>query len=234
MVSGDLYLESTGNVTSALYDGEKWYAYLVGTTATGSLGLASSLFWSESSFSFNVTHFLARGLVVLVAIAIATGLILLLILLALLYAYIRRQFEKRNATPPEMFEKDTSEVSSMHQNVFNNVQAALEQSLMAGSATAAIAAATHRRSDQQSEGSMYDDILGDYEGAAGSEEESDDEGRETTMRYTFDGPELQPGEMSMRAGQRVVILDDVQSGEWWYARDPASGREGVVPAAYVW
>jgi putative methionine-R-sulfoxide reductase with GAF domain len=36
----------------------------------------------------------------------------------------------------------------------------------------------------------------------------------------------------MKAGQRVVIIDDVQSDEWWFARDPVSGREGVVPATY--
>lgn len=52
------------------------------------------------------------------------------------------------------------------------------------------------------------------------------------MRYDFDGADLQPGEMAMRAGQRIVVLDDTQSDEWFYARDPVSGREGVVPATY--
>ena len=52
------------------------------------------------------------------------------------------------------------------------------------------------------------------------------------MRYNFEGPELQPGELSMSAGCAVIILDDVQSDEWWYARDPETGKEGVVPATY--
>lgn len=70
-----------------------------------------------------------------------------------------------------------------------------------------------------------------------SDDEYDEEGeegdeRETTMRYDFEGPELQEGEMSMKAGQPLIILDDQQSHEWWYARDPATGREGMVPASY--
>jgi len=235
MVSGQLYLAGYGNVTSALYDGAVWYPYLVGTSSTGSAGAASSFFWSESSFSFNIAHYLARGLVVLVAIAIATGLILLLVLLFLLIAYLLRRKERRRPVHSEIFNKDpdTSTVSSTHQNVFNNVQAALEQTLRGAGAGTAIAAAGRRSRDSMN--SMYNDHhpagAGIEEESSGDEEE-EEEGRETTMRYDFDGPDLQPGEMSMKAGQRVVILDDTQSDEWWYARDPASGREGVVPATY--
>ena len=220
MVSGSLYLDGTGNATSALYDGANWYPYLVGTSFGGTLGAASSLFWSSSSFNFDIVHYLARGLVVLVAIAIATGLILLLILLFFLIAYFLRRSERRK-TVGETYNKDPdgSTVSSTHQNIFNNVQAALEQTLLGAGATVAIAGA------RTSLDSMYQD-----EPPANSE--GDEEGRETTMRYDFDGPELQPGEMSMRAGQRVIVLDDEQSDEWWYARDPVSGREGVVPATY--
>ena len=222
MVSGSLLLDSTGNASSALYDGAAMYPYLVGTSTTGGLGAGSALFWSDNSLTFNVKHYLARGLVVLVAIAIATGLILLLVLLFFLFACINRRREKKKQPPREVFEKEGSEVSSTHQNVFNNVQAALEQSLVAGGlgggAAAAAAAAAHRRSDPSSYGA--------------GDDEDEDEGRETTMRYDFEGPELQPGEMSMKAAARIIILDDVQSDEWWYARDPATGREGVVPATY--
>ncbi|KAK8858611.1 hypothetical protein IAR55_002840 [Kwoniella newhampshirensis] len=247
MVSGDLYLEDSGNVTSALYDGANWYPYLVATSSTGGLGAASSLFWSESSFSFSVRHYLARGLVVLVAIAIATGLILLFVLLALLIAYCPRRKERKNAAEQrELYEKNEAEggsdgdVSSTHQHVFNNVQAALEASLVGGGlvgagtgAAAAARAAEVRRSDPSSYESGAYPIGSDAE-HGGEEEEEEDEGRETTMRYDFSGPELQEGELSMRAGQMVIILDDEQSHEWWYARDPATGREGVIPATYVW
>lgn len=238
MISGDLYLDDMGNVTSALYDGTNWHPYLVGTSSMGTLASGSSLFWSESSFDFSITHYLARGLVVLVAIAIATGLILLLILVFLLASYCIRRRE-RNQRRPETFEKDGSEVSSTHQNVFHSVQTALEQSLVgagagagiAGVGGAAAASANKRHSDPDSF-----EHLG--AGTHGSGTDTEDEGaegeagRETTMRYDFDGPDLQSGELSMRAGQRVVIVDDVQSDEWWFARDPVSGKEGVVPATY--
>jgi hypothetical protein len=228
MVSGSLYLEDVGNATTALYDGAAMHPFLVGTTSSGTLGTGSSLFWSDDSFSFSIRNYLARGLVVLVAIAIATGLILLLVLIFVLIACIAKRRDNSRSPKQEMYEREGSDISSTHQNVFNNVQAALEQSLLggglaAGSGAAAAAAAKNRTSGPSDYGAgAYDD----------NEEEGEDEGRETTMRYDFDGPELQPGEMSMKAGQRVMVLDDVQSDEWWYARDPATGREGVVPATY--
>jgi hypothetical protein len=224
MVSGDLYLDDMGNVTSALYDGSNWHPYLVGTSSTGGLASGSSLFWSESTFDFSITHYLARGLVVLVAIAIATGIILLLILIFFLVAYCTRRSERKQHRP-EVFEKEGSEVSSTHQNVFNNVQAALERSLVSGGLAGAGAAATPA-SKRHSEPDSFQHV-----GDSDSEEE-EEVGRETTMRFDFDGPDLQSGELAMRAGQRVVIMDDVQSDEWWFARDPVSGREGVVPATY--
>jgi hypothetical protein len=235
MVTGNLLLENTGNVTTALYDGSSMIPYLVGTGSNGALGSGSQLFWSSSSFSFNVIHHLATGLVVLVAIAIATGIILLLVLLFFLIACLNRRRERKKSAPREMFEKDgsPSDIDSTHQHVFNNVQAALEQSLGgagAGVAGVGAAGAMRNRDERRSDPSFY------AAGAAGDNddeyEDDEDEGRETTMRYDFDGPELQPGEMSMKQGQRVIILDDVQSDEWWYARDPQTGREGVVPATY--
>ncbi|WRT67827.1 uncharacterized protein IL334_004801 [Kwoniella shivajii] len=247
MVSGDLYLENSGNVTSALYDGSTWYPYLVGTSSSGELGAGGSLFWSESSFSFKVRHYLARGLVVLVAIAIATGLILLLILIALLLAFCFRRRERKDSTLYEKNRDDddssNGDINSTHQNVFNNVQAALEASLvgagLAGATSAGVAAAGNNNSNANRAGIRNSDPSSVNSGAypIGSDEELDDEddqGRETTMRYNFDGPELQEGELSMKAGQSIIILDDEQSTEWWFARDPLTGKEGVVPATYVW
>lgn len=226
MMSGDLYLDSVGNATSALYDGSRSYPYLAGISSGGGLASASNLFWSESSFDFTIRRYLATGLVVLVAMAIATGLILLLILLFLLVGYCLRRKERKQPHQ-EMYNKDpadidtASAVSSTHQNVLHTVQNAIEATLIGASPAAAIAAAKHRSRDSAE--SRY---------AADESEEEEEGGRESTMRYDFDGPELQPGEMAMRAGQKVVVLDDQQSEEWWYCRDPASGREGVVPATY--
>lgn len=248
MATGQVHLAQTGNVSSALYDGAKWIPYMVGSTAAGTLGAASGLFYSDRNFNFKLQHYLARGIVVLVAMAIATALILLLILLILLAAYCMRRYERRHR-PQEIYEKAPSEVSSTHQIMLNSVQTALEQSLLtpggvarAGAAggvagLAAANAAGKRRSERLSDHSHYTDDERPPENdeflAAHSDGDSDDGGRETVMRYDFGGPDLETGELSMRAGQRVIILDDEQSDEWWYARDPATGREGVVPATYV-
>lgn len=248
MATGQVHLAQTGNVSSALFDGASWTPYMVGSTAGGTLGAASGLFYSIRNFDFNVRHFLDRGIVVLVAMAIATALILLLILIILIAAYCMRRYERRHR-PQEIYEKAPSEVSSTHQIMLNSVQTALEQSLLSpGGVTRAGAAggvaglaAGHRGSNHHSDQSQYEDEddeerqrhADDEYLAAGSDGDSDDGGRETVMRYDFGGPDLETGELSMRAGQRVIILDDEQSEEWWYARDPATGREGVVPATYV-
>lgn len=227
MMSGNIRL-GQGNVTSALYDGSTTHPYLVGIANNGELGSAGGIFWSESSFDFSIRNYLAVGLVVLVAIAIATGLILLLILLFLLIGFCLRRRERRNP-PPEMYNRDVngSDIGSTHQNVLHTVQDAIQATLLGGAAGGAAAAATKHRSAMSGDSAYTDDA-----GAVADDEEEDEGGRETTMRYDFDGPDLQPGEMSMRSGQAVVVLDDQQSGEWWYCRDPATGREGVVPATY--
>ncbi|KAL1412855.1 hypothetical protein Q8F55_000604 [Vanrija albida] len=279
MASGEVFLANTGNVSSALFDGASWYPYLIGSTAAGTLGAASSLFWKNTSIDFSLRKYLDRGIVVLVAMAIATGIILLLILLILLVAYCLRLRERRQQ-PAEVYDKDGSDVSSTHQFMLNSVQTALERSLIpgaqhpsqperahvsefgAGPSTLAgagavgagaaaglgVASATqlsagsgthlsaptygsrpesdqsHYVDAEQGPEYLHDNQPGSYEGS--------DEGRETIMRYDFFGPELQTGELPMRTGQRIIILDDEQSDEWWYARDPATGQEGVVPATY--
>lgn len=252
MMSGNLYLDSVGNATSALYDGSRSYPYLAGVGSTGSLASSSNLFWSNSSFDFTIRRYLATGLVVLVAMAIATGLILLLILLFLLVGYCLRRKERKRPHE-EMYNKDpanldnSSDISSTHQNVLHTVQNAIEATLIGATPAAKRRSRGDRdttRNTRDSGTSNYGDDFG-FGGAgvagigaaatSGAEEESEEEdenGRESTMRYDFDGPDLQPGEMSMKAGQKVLILDDQQSGEWWYCREPISGREGVVPATY--
>lgn len=259
MATGNVFLAGQGNASSALYDGRQWYPYLVGSSPTGDLGAGSSLFWSESNFSFTLGRYLARGLVVLVAMAIATGLILLIVLLILLVAFCFRRRDRRRPLVQDTYEKDDvrSEVSSTHNLIHSHVQTALEQSFassqyahgqhsgssMAASGAAGVGAGVYgQERAAESSDSQYLDAAAAAEysrhpdaeeyGVAGSWEGSD-EGRETVMRYDFCGPELQSGELSMKAGHRVIILDDEQSDEWWYARDPATGRQGVVPATYV-
>lgn len=40
-------------------------------------------------------------------------------------------------------------------------------------------------------------------------------------------------EVTVAAGDEVVILDDTKSDEWWMVRRIKNGREGVVPSSYI-
>ena len=40
-------------------------------------------------------------------------------------------------------------------------------------------------------------------------------------------------EVTVAAGDEVVILDDTKSDEWWMVRRIKNGKEGVVPSSYV-
>lgn len=40
-------------------------------------------------------------------------------------------------------------------------------------------------------------------------------------------------EVTVAAGDEVVVLDDMKSDEWWMVRRMKNGREGVVPSSYV-
>jgi len=55
-------------------------------------------------------------------------------------------------------------------------------------------------------------------------------GRLVHARYSFDG--TGEGELALRAGMNFEILDDLDQA-WWYARDPRTGQEGLVPVAYL-
>jgi hypothetical protein len=52
MISGSLAASSFGNASSALFDGQSFFPYIVSTSSTGSPGTVSSLFRSFSTFSF--------------------------------------------------------------------------------------------------------------------------------------------------------------------------------------
>jgi len=72
------------------------------------------------------------------------------------------------------------------------------------------------------------DALG---GGETGENELGDVNRPTHARYSFAGGA--EGELPVVAGQEVIILDD-RDQAWWYVRDPSTGKEGVVPASYLY
>jgi hypothetical protein len=149
----------------------------------------------------NVSGYLAKGIIVLIAIAIATGLVFLLVLLGILLAFCLRKRDDSNYPVAANAEKDDS---SADHHVFHNVQTAVERSFAPAAAAGAVGAAHKRASDE----TEY--TLGDQAMMAGDGEDDDYEGRETIMRYDFEGDDAQPGELTVNAGERIVVIDDVQ------------------------
>lgn len=56
-------------------------------------------------------------------------------------------------------------------------------------------------------------------------------GRPTTIKYSFVGEDRR--ELTVKAGESVHVLEEDDGEQWWFVRTQ-DGREGVVPAAYVW
>lgn len=53
LISGSLASDSFGNVSSALFDGQNFFPYIVSTSPSGGPGFVSQFFHSLATFSFN-------------------------------------------------------------------------------------------------------------------------------------------------------------------------------------
>ena len=56
-------------------------------------------------------------------------------------------------------------------------------------------------------------------------------GRPTTAKYDFVGEDQR--ELSVKAGDQIHVVEEDEGEQWWFVRTH-DGREGLVPAAYVW
>ena len=112
LVAGNLTINKT-SASTALFDGETWYPYLVSTSASGGAGVVSQFFYSITDFSLagrrashlslpslllstnplSHTDYHSVGIVILISIAIALGVVFLLVLIGLLVALARRSDE---------------------------------------------------------------------------------------------------------------------------------------------
>lgn len=64
-----------------------------------------------------------------------------------------------------------------------------------------------------------------------SKHEPEPLGRPTTVKYSFTGEDAR--EVTVMAGERIHVIEEAEGEEWWFVRTQ-DGREGVVPAAYIW
>ncbi|KAK7448842.1 hypothetical protein VKT23_013571 [Stygiomarasmius scandens] len=251
MVSGALDDSQFGNASATLFDGQTFMPYIVSSSFSGSSGSVSSLFRSIEFFSFVQRHFLATGVVILISIAIAAGVVFLLALIGILWTLFSRRDRKDKLAQMDGQEDDDDSIRHRPSSLLEHVNAATRSTIIGGGLGAAagagaLGAAAYGDREEKMGGDehghqVHDDPYGPdasnylraetpsdaFAGGMGTEEVS----RPAHARYSFDG--TGEGELALSAGAEVEILDD-RDHAWWYARDIRTGREGVVPAAYLY
>ncbi|KAJ7078937.1 cortical protein marker for cell polarity-domain-containing protein [Mycena belliarum] len=239
MISGSLADSSFGNASSALFDGRSFFPYIVSTSSTGATGTVSSLFRSFSDFSFAQRKFLATGIVILISIAIAAGVVFLLALVGILWTLFSRRDDKLNKFDAA---EDDDDDSTHHRpsSLLEHINAATRTTIMGASPFANLSTKEDKQPDTRAStpDQSQDPFAPDASNYMRAETPSDAIGgimteemsRPAQARYSFDG--TGDGELPISAGSAVEVLDD-RDPAWWYARDVKTGREGVVPAAYL-
>ncbi|KAJ7622816.1 cortical protein marker for cell polarity-domain-containing protein [Mycena polygramma] len=237
MISGSLADSSFGNASSALFDGQSFFPYIVSTSSTGSSGTVSSLFRSFSTFSFTQHKFLATGIVILISIAIAAGVVFLLALIGILWTLFSRRDDKLNKFDAA---EDDDDDSTHHRpsSLLEHINAATRTTIIGASPFANFNTKEDKQPDTRSSTPDQDPFAPDASNYMRAETPSDAIGgimteetsRPAQARYSFDG--TGDGELPLSAGSAVEVLDD-RDPAWWYARDVKTGQEGVVPAAYL-
>ncbi|KAF8513096.1 cortical protein marker for cell polarity-domain-containing protein [Hysterangium stoloniferum] len=237
LISGTLESNAFGNASSALFDGSAFYPFLVASSSTGGPGFVSQIFHSFSSFSFSQRHFLPIGVVILISVAMATGIVFLLLLIGILWTLFSRRDHDGMAGKYESAEYDDD---SLHRpsSLLAHINAATRGAIVGVGLESPYG--DHKKNDLHSpttEG--YDNTPyirstdTPIDAAPGTlmAGEGDEIAREVHVRYSFEGGG--EGELPVSAGTQVTVLDD-RDPAWWYARDPNTGREGVIPASYLY
>lgn len=237
MISGLLNDSTFGNLSTALFDGQTFIPYIVATSASGAAGYIASLFHSITEFSFAQRHFLAVGVVILISIAIAAGVVFLLALIGILWTLFSRRDDKLNKFDA-VEDDDDSSLHHRPSSLLEHINAATRTTILGTSPYSNYVPekeeekANRDRLEQEVEGADASNYVraetpSDAMGGMTSEEVS----RPAHARYSFDG--TGEGELPVSAGAELEVLDD-RDPSWWYARDVQTGREGVVPAAYLY
>ncbi|TFK75289.1 hypothetical protein BDN72DRAFT_885763 [Pluteus cervinus] len=240
MVSGSLSDSNFGTASSALFDGQTLIPYIVSESLSGNPGMVASLFRSFATFSFNQRHFLATGVVILISIAIAAGVVFLLALIGILWTLFSRRDDKVAKIDPV---DDDDDESAHHRpsSLLEHINAATRTTILGTSAFGNYNPEHEEEKISRNPSPEPDpfgpgpdashyvraDTPSDAVGGMLGEEAS----RPARARYSFHASG--EGELSMTVGSELEILDDKDTN-WWYARDARTGREGVVPASYVY
>ena len=207
--------------------------------------------------------YLALGLIVLIAIAISTGLVFLIALIGLLIMFCWRPRESSHPAPAGALARKGSTSSSEYENttagaseqdrlrklgaiqaaIFGEKAAAaagfLTPETVARDAKYATLAGQRPRSQQSRRSSCGETAAHSGTGnpvVLASPVQTDDSaptqmGRPTTVKYDVVGDDQR--ELSVKAGDHIHVVEEDEGEQWWFIRTQ-DGREGLVPAAYVW
>lgn len=209
-------------------------------------------------FSLEFPDYLHVGVVILISIAIAAGVVFLLALIGILWTLFSRRDDKLGKY--EGGEDDDDDDSTRHRpsSLLDHINAATRNTILgtpspfgfSGEKDEAMGMKGSQEEDPfAADGSNYlrADTPSDAPGGILATEE--ETSRPAHARYSFDGSG--EGELALTAGVEVEVLDDrdpacvylrfslllsylLWTHRWWYARDVRTGREGVVPAAYLY
>jgi SH3 domain len=187
--------------------------------------------------------FLATGIVILISMAIAIGIVFFLLLAGVIWTLLMR-----DTTPLDQKGYFEDDHDSVHRpsSLLEHINAATRSTIIgAGAGAGAVAGRQstdeHDHAGPSTEGGHTTDGDGWRRsetpavasgGIVGSGNEPEEEiGRPAFARYSFDGEG--EGELALQTGAQLSVLDD-RDAAWWYVRDEQTGREGIVPAAYLY
>lgn len=237
MVSGSLLDNSFGSASSVLFDGETFIPYISSLSAQGTMGFVSALFYSIANFSFVQQHFLATGIVILISIAIAAGVVFFLALVGIVWTLLSRRDD--GVAKYDSSDEDKDSIQHRPSSLLEHINAATRTTILG---TGAFNVSTEKEEMAREGGSAEPDPFGpdgsNYlraetpsDAVVGTMAAAEEYSRPAHARYAFDGTE--EGELPLTVGLEVEVLDD-RDAAWWYVRNPHTGQEGVVPAAYLY
>lgn len=182
--------------------------------------------------------FLAASIVILISMAIAIGIVFFLLLAGVIWTLLSR--DNSQLDQKAYIEDD----ASVHRpsSLLENINAATRSTIIGGAAAPVSRQSMEDRAGVSTEGDHTTDgdgwrraetpAVASGGGIVGTGNEPEEEiGRPAFARYSFDGEG--EGELQLQTGAQLSVLDD-RDAAWWYVRDEQTGREGIVPAAYLY
>lgn len=192
--------------------------------------------------------FLATGVVILISIAISAGIVFLILLIGVIWTLCIRHHEAQSNKFVGYEEEDSDSVQGPS-SLLEHINAATRSTILGAGALSPFnesTAAKERTTSPPQQGKFIDDdpfaagtsegghqALSTEDGAIGTAiggEAVEEEPRTTRVRFSFEGEG--EGELQLSSNTEVQVLDSHDSA-WWYVRD-SNGREGVVPASYLY